>query len=218
MQLHASIALRNKELFFKTLVIMKLTALLLLTTALHVSATGYSQTVTLTEKNVSLEKIFKVIRQQTGYDFWYESALLKKAGNTSVDLKNVPLNQALDAVLLNMPLSYKIVGRIIVVKEKEETTNASSPSDKYVTVKGRVIDTKTGEPIIGANIMIKGSGKGTSTNKQGEFSITAIDGNLLIVSFVGYETKEVAVKDGETVLVRLTISSASMKEMVVTGI
>jgi TonB-linked SusC/RagA family outer membrane protein len=221
MQLRATIALRNKELFFKTLVIMKLTALLLLTTALHVSAGGYSQTVTLTAKNVSLEKIFKVIRQQTGYDFWYESALLKKAGNTNVDLKNVPLNQALDAALLNLPLSYKIVGRIIVVKEKEETSASGAtdiPIIKYVTVKGRVIDNKTGDPIVGANVLIKGSGKGTSSNKQGEFSITAIDGNRLIVSFVGYETKEVPVSDGETVVVRLTISSLSMKEMVVTGI
>ncbi len=78
MHLRATIAPRTKGLFLKTLVIMKLTALLLLTTALQVAATGYSQTVTLKEKNAPLEKVFKSIQQQTGYDFWFESALLKK--------------------------------------------------------------------------------------------------------------------------------------------
>ncbi len=121
--------------------------------------------------------------------------------------------------LKNSPLTYEIVGRIIVIKEK---TIAPAPRPfadiVYITVKGKVVDDKTGEPIVGASVMIKGSQRGTSTNKTGEFSITAIDGNRLIVSFVGYETKDQLVKDGETVLIRLTTSPRSMQEMVVTGI
>lgn len=218
MHLRATIAPRTKGLFLKTLVIMKLTALLLLTTALQVAATGYSQTVTLKEKNASLEKVFKSIQQQTGYDFWFESALLKKAGPPQIDLNKASLTEALDAALKNGPLTYEIVGRIIVIKEKATTPAPRTFNVVYITVKGKVIDDKTGEPIVGASVMIKGSQRGTSTNKQGEFTITAIDGNRLIVSFVGYETKDQLVKDGETVTVRLTTSSKSMQEMVVTGI
>lgn len=219
MHLRATMALRTKGLFIKTLVIMKLTALLLLTATMHVAAAGYTQTVTLTEKNVSLEKVFKAIQKQTGYDFWFESALIKKSGKTNVDLNKVTLIEALDAALRDLPLTYNIVGKIIVIKERSETP---APENmwmfRFITVKGKVIDNKTGDPIPGASVMIRNTEKGVSTNKLGEFSITAIDGNRLIISFVGYETKEVAVKDGETVTVRLTATPQSMQELVVTGI
>lgn len=218
MYLHATIAQREKGLLLKTLLIMKWTAWLLLSTALHVAAAGKAQTVTLSGKNMSLEKIFKTVRQQTGYDFWYESALLKKAGPKDADLKNVPLTEALGTILNNGPLTYKIVGRIIVINEKTGSDSTAHINIPLITVKGRVINERTGEPVVGASVMIKGSDKGTSTDKNGEFSITALSGNRLIVSFVGYESREIPVKDGETVTIRLNISSRSMQEMVVTGI
>jgi len=220
MILSASIARRSKGLFTKTLVIMKITAILLLAASLQVTAKGYSQKVTITEKNVSLEKVFQAIKKQTGYDFWYESDLLRKSGKTNVQLKDASLKEALDACLANLPLSYRIVGNIIVVKEKE----APAPENKIVieipliTIKGKVIDNKTGEPIVGASVMLKGSKKGVSTNKDGDFAVTSEQGSILTISSVGYESKQIIVKDGDNITIRLATTSVSIKEIVVTGI
>ncbi len=75
----------------ETLLIMKLTAILILAGCLQVNARGYAQTVTLSEKNASLEKIFRVVKKQTGYDFFYESKLLKEARKVDISVSGATL-------------------------------------------------------------------------------------------------------------------------------
>jgi len=222
MHLHATIVLRAKELFTKPLLIMKLTAILLLAGTLQLSAAGFSQTVSLSARNASLEKVFREIRKQTGYDCWYESDLAKKTGPITVQVKEVPLEQALNACFSSTNLTWRIIGKIIVVKERElprfamdKTVEEAIP---LITVKGRVTDSKSGEPIVGASVMLKGSKKGVSTGREGEFTVTAEKGSVLVVSSVGYESQEISVKDGDDIHVRLVATPVSMKEMVVTGI
>jgi iron complex outermembrane receptor protein len=90
----------------KTLLIMKLTAIILLAACLQVSAKGNSQTVTLSENNISLEKIFRKVKVQTGYDFWYESKLLKQAKNVDIHVKNVSLEKAFNICFQNNLMMY----------------------------------------------------------------------------------------------------------------
>ncbi|MEO9003110.1 MAG: hypothetical protein ABI288_00160, partial [Ginsengibacter sp.] len=67
---------------------MKLTAILLLSACLQVSANGFSQDVTLSEKNVSLQKVFRQIHKQAGYQFFYEDEMLNKAGLVNINVKD----------------------------------------------------------------------------------------------------------------------------------
>jgi TonB-dependent starch-binding outer membrane protein SusC len=75
----------------KTLLIMKLTTLMILTAILQVSAHGYSQTVTLKEKGAPLKKIFKEINRQTGYQFFYKDEVIDQAGKIDIDVTNVSI-------------------------------------------------------------------------------------------------------------------------------
>ena len=113
---------------------MKFTAILLFAACLQVSATGYSQ-VTLSEKNVPLQKVFKQIQKQTGYDFLYSVELLQQAGKISIDVRNVSVDKALEQCLEGKPLSFSIVERTIVIKPKEEVpvenTEGDSASHRY---------------------------------------------------------------------------------------
>ncbi len=70
----------------QTLRIMKLTAILLLIACLQVSATGFSQKITLSEKNASLEKVLNKIEKQSGFTFAYTASMLRKAKRVSVNI------------------------------------------------------------------------------------------------------------------------------------
>jgi iron complex outermembrane receptor protein len=104
----------------KTLLIMKLTAIVLLATCLQVSAKGFAQKISLSEKNAPLEKVLLQIKKQSGYQLWYEDKLLQNARPVSISVKDVLLEEALKQVFANQPLSYEVIGKTIAVKEKEK--------------------------------------------------------------------------------------------------
>src|SRR5688572_25667304 len=103
----------------KTLLLMKLTAFVLLATCLQVSAKGYAQKISLSEKNAPLEKVLLQIKKQSGYQLWYEDRLLQNARPVNISVKDVPLEDALKQVFANQPLGYEVIGKTIAVKEKE---------------------------------------------------------------------------------------------------
>jgi TonB-linked SusC/RagA family outer membrane protein len=86
-------------------------------------------------------------------------------------------------------------------------------------IKGKVIDAKTGLPVIGSSIVIKGNNSGSMSDKEGNFKIQASPGEVLVVSYVGYVPQEVTVtKLNESLVVKLEITSASMQDIVITGL
>src|SRR5215203_2502768 len=167
--------------FKKTLLIMKLTGILLFIACLQVSAEGYSQ-VTLSEKNAPLQKVFKQIQKQTGYDFLYSVELLEKAGNVSIEVRNVSLEKAMELCIKDKPIVYSIVEKTVVIKPKEKslvemtTENTLPPID----VKGRVVN-ESGNPVEGVTVTVKGTKKATSTNANGEFTLNGVDDKAVLV-------------------------------------
>jgi type II secretory pathway component GspD/PulD (secretin) len=157
----------------KLLLIMKLTTILLLVTALQVSANGLSQKVTIAKKNASLEEIFEILQQQTGYSFILDSHMMARAKNVDIQVKDAPVKDVLDLCFKDQSFTYVIQDKIIVVKEKEEkkdelnaTAVALPPPNQ--TISGIVKDSNN-NPVEGANVTIKTLSIGTTTNKQGRF-------------------------------------------------
>ena len=103
--------------FKQLLKAMKLTAIFLLLACLTAGAKGFSQ-ITLSEKNAPLQKIFKAIQKQSGYDFFYTYEVIEKAGNATVNLNRMALEKAIEEVLKGKPLTYIITGKTVVIKEK----------------------------------------------------------------------------------------------------
>jgi len=102
----------------KTLLIMKFTAILLTVTCLQLGATGLAQNITLSERNVPLQKVFKSIEGQTGYVFFFNYAWLRHARRVNVEARNASLMEALELCFRDQPLTYEIVNKTIVVKPK----------------------------------------------------------------------------------------------------
>ncbi len=202
--------------------IMRLTAILLLTATLHVSAIGLSQTVTIYKSNASLEQIFELLQQQTGYSFMFNSHMLDKAKKVTVRVSNGTVEEVLAKCFSNQPFSYVIHEKIIIVKEKEEKkAGLSPPKAPPGQVTGTVKD-ENNAPIEGAAVTVKNQGGGTVTNKQGKFQMNLPNGTYEIeISFVGYKTvlKTVTVSNDQPVNITVTlqVTATGLTDMVVVG-
>jgi len=172
---------------------MKLTAIIILSACLTASVNGYSQKVTISEKNASLEKVFKEIKKQTGYVFFYDVHIFDGANPVTIQVKDVAIEQVLKEILQDQLLDYSIENKTItIVKKDPSIIKEQTPlPPQPIIVRGRVIN-DVGEPVR-ATVTVKGNGKAaTSTNDNGEFIITVGDlQGSLIISAVGIETLEI---------------------------
>lgn len=225
MKLFASVLPRHRSFrgLTKILRIMKLTAIILLAFSLQVSARIDAQNVSLSERNISLQQVFKSIKRQTGYDFWYENNLLEKGQKITIFVSNKPLPEVLDLCFKDQPFTWSIVGKIIVVKEKAPvliTITAPAPAPlppPPVDVRGRVTNEK-GEPIASASVTIKGTNKGVITGANGEFAIAVPEGNkVLVISSVGYHDQDVNIGTGGFLTITLNQKTVMAEEVVVVG-
>jgi TonB-linked SusC/RagA family outer membrane protein len=207
----------------KTILVMKLTAVFLLAGFLQVTAAGFSQTVTLTKENIPLQKVFREIKKQTGYVFFYNMRLLEKTHPVNIDVKNGNLKEVLDMCFASQPVTYSIVNKTIVVNERAivpvPVVIQKDTTPQLVYVHGKVTDDGTGSPVNGANVVVKGSQDGVSTDASGAFSLRAKPGAILVVSYVGYESKEITAKEGSLLSVRLGLKANKdpMSDVVITG-
>lgn len=212
---------KKAGLFNKLLLVMKLTSLLLLTAILQVSAATSAQTVTWSARAASLQKVLNVIRQQTGYAFFYDREDLKNTSPVTVELKNASLHTAMDIVLQHQSLSYEVQGNTVFITRNEKTEKnikaEVSNTPPPVTISGRVTD-ETGTGIPGASVMVKGTTKGAITNPNGEFQIAGVDENAVVtITSIGYTAQEIALKGKTHLNIVLQSDVASLKQLVVVG-
>lgn len=209
----------------QTLKIMKLIAIILFAACIQVSARGYSQ-ISLSETNAPLQKVIKEIRQQSGYDFVSTYETLKKAGNVTVNVQNVSLQKALEECLKGKPLTYEIIGQTVVIQFKvKDYYNASNNRivleplpPPPIEIHGRVVNQK-GEPLPNVSVLIAGTKRGTTTNSDGRFTLTASDNSSIIleISSVGYQTKKVRIGKQTEIDVVLEQDIAGLNDVVVVG-
>jgi len=196
---------------------MKLTTILLLVGALHLSAATYSQTVTLSRRKTSLKQVFKEIKKQTGYFFFYKGQLLQDKPDVTVEFNNTSLTDALNASLKDQNLSFNIVNKTIVISPKENLPVVAMRVAVKIEVRGVVADKATGETLPGVNVSVKNGASVGITNEKGEFKVNVDDGSILVFSYVGYELFETKVSGTKTLNVKLTSKMTQMNDVVVTG-
>lgn len=208
--------IKRHDVLTKTLLVMKLTIILLTVTMLRVSANGFSQSVSLSEKNARLESVFKEIEKQTGYHFWYENKTLDGRKKISVELKNASLKEALEKCLANQPFDYSIVEKTIVIKLKPSPVFETKLAEEQIEIRGKILD-ENGMPLEGASVKLKGTSIGTSTQADGSFTLMVPNNNgTLVISYIGYENLEMPV-NGQLGNISLKRNTAAVDEVVVIG-
>jgi iron complex outermembrane recepter protein len=178
--------------------------------------------VSVKMSNVSLKAVLQEIEKQTNVHFVYSNNAVQTNKNVSLQTSNEALLTVLPKLLSPNQLRFEVVEEQIVLKKikeqssiiTEEKENVASVDDK---VTGKITSEK-GEKLPGVSIMIKGTSKGTVTNSEGEFNIVAKEGDILVLSFIGFEKQEVKLTSGNqmvTVVMKEDISQ--LGEVVVIG-
>lgn len=198
----------------KLLLIMRLTTVFLIATIMQVSAGTYAQKITIHKKNAPLSQVINDIREQSGYDFFYSNKLLSNAKPVSIDVKDASLTEVLEICFRNQPLSYKVENKGVMLKEKiPSLIDRVAVLLTAMDIRGVIRDTQ-GNPMAGASVILKGKNQMVRTNEKGEFFIkNAGPNDMLIVTFIGFITQELAVKAGAAMEIVLKEQVASLGEV-----
>lgn len=201
---------------------MKLTAIILLAFCLQISAKGIAQNVTLSLKNAPIEKAFKEIKKQTGYNFIYYKAALGNTNNIDLSVKNEGLENVLEKIFKGQPITYTISGKYIAIKERDEsvsTTVSLNEPPLLIEIHGKILN-QQGEPLQNVSVIISGSTIGTSTDRDGHFTLNTTDNKNveLEISSVGYQSKKVSVGKQTEINIVLELELAGLNEVVVTAL
>ena len=181
------------------------------------AAEQYNKNFSFELRDVTVKDIFRYIEQNSEYVFLYASNknLSKKV---NVDVRSKTVREILDEVLEHTGLVYEIDGKQVIVKERKTNVRAAlQQQQKGKTVKGQVRD-KTGETIIGANVVVDGTTNGVMTDIDGRFELSDVPENGKIkVTFVGYKAQVISVKGKKELNIVLEEDTEMLGEVVVVG-
>jgi TonB-linked SusC/RagA family outer membrane protein len=216
---------RNKHSFpLKLNLKMRITTLLLLVSLFQLQANeSYAQKtkVTLAYENVSLETIFNKIEAITDFKFIYKDKEIDYTQKVSIKVKKESLSKVLEDLLSKSKISYAVRGKQIILKPKKNVLKSEIITVKKETQKllvtGVIVD-KEGALLPGASILEKGTTNGTQSDFDGNFSISVINQDaVLVVRYLGYATKEVPVKSETNFRITLLEEAGSLDEIVLIG-
>lgn len=171
---------------------MRLTTLFLLCGLLQVSAGTYGQQVSLNQERMTIKEVFKEIKRQTGYDVLWQGEKLDTRREISARFQGAALAQVMRACLQGQNLDFFVQDQSIVIKEVAERLvlpNLIVRQDSVI-YRGRIVD-EHGKAMAGATVKVQSGNRQTFTTAQGNFSIYGPRKGALVVSYLGYLTREV---------------------------
>lgn len=195
---------------------MKLMVFMLFLSVGLLRATGtYGQitSLTLEARNETVQQVLDKIEAQSEFSFFYNNKQVNVDRLVSINTKNQNVFSILNKLFDGTDVTYKVLDKSIILSIKENEGNSFPKTDKKVS--GIVLDEK-GEPVIGANVMVKGTTNGTVTDMDGKFSLQIPEGTELEVSYIGFLTQMVKVT-GDKVSVVIKEDTQKLDEVVVVG-
>ncbi len=198
---------RTKQLLWKNS-----TTLLLFLFLTAGSLSAQSKRISLSVDGVTLKEALEMFRAKSGYSVWFEAKDLNLKKEVSLKLTNVSIPEALNALLKGESVNYEIKGKTIYFEKSKRADTTE------ILVRGRVFDSEEQSPLIGCNVRIKGrSDMVAITDIDGNYSIRVSPGDMLVFSYIGYDTFEEPVKGRTVINVKLSENYVHLKDVVVTG-
>lgn len=170
----------------------------------------------LNVSRTTLGTVIEQIKSQSKYQFFYDDKLATMAVE-NVKVKNASIEDALNAILKGKNISFKVEDNIVYLSEKSAAPQEGNQQGKERTITGQVSDDMG--PLIGVNVLIKGTSIGCITDLDGNFTLTTTEANPVVqFSYVGYKTQEIAAKGQGVINVMLESDSQLVEEVVVTAL
>ncbi|MDR0748289.1 MAG: TonB-dependent receptor [Tannerellaceae bacterium] len=182
---------------------------------LLISPTLFAQ-ITVNVKNQPIRQILSVIERSSDYKFFYNDDLSSLEQKSSLVVENATIDEALNELLVNTEISYKKENESLIVLTLKSTIAKQAPDTNQKKITGIVLD-EFGEPIVGANIIVKGAAGGIITDINGQFQLEVPQNAVLIVSYIGYNLQEISVKGKISFEITLTENIQALEEVLVVG-
>lgn len=217
---------RSPYPIFKYDLKMKLSTLFIFVALFSIQANetyGQRTNITLNLNNVPVGQLIDKIESTTEFQFVYKLDDVDLKRLVSVNVKRTKIAKVLEGIFQNTKTTFNLNNRRVYLVKRPEPNlktdiKVSTPASKMQSsVSGSITD-QDGQPLPGASIVEKGTTNGTQTDFDGNFSIEVADSNaVLIISYIGYATKEVTVGNQTQINVQLEASSSLLEEIVVVG-
>lgn len=176
--------------------------------------------MSLQVKNMTLNKAFDRISQQTGFSFAFNEEMVDLKERIDIDVTNASLGDVLREISKSSNLRFKRVNDNIHVGVANE--EVSKPIEEILdyaqrSISGKVVSAEDGSELPGVSVTIKGTTSGTVTDIDGRYSLNAPEGSVLIFSFVGFSTNEVTVGNQSEINITMDTDVQTLEELVVVG-
>ena len=171
--------------------------------------------ISINAQNTEIKKVIAEIKKKIGVEFVYSSNEIKPERKISVTAIEKKLGEVLTGMLYPLHIDYKLINGQVLLYNPDN--NLSNQPGLYASVSGIVTDNKSGEPLAGATVSVKGKNKAVTTDKEGKFTIAAAAGDILIISSVGFLTYEITVTAETNYTIKLTANDASLGGIIVIG-
>ncbi|MDR0429533.1 MAG: TonB-dependent receptor [Tannerellaceae bacterium] len=174
-----------------------------------------AQKVSISAQNTKVENILESITRQTGLNIAYSRQIVNLDRRLDINLTDAELNVVLEKVIAGTKLGYEVKNGKIYLFEKDSKGIEQSTQQK-ITVSGTVVD-NFGDPVIGANVVEKGTVNGTTTDLDGNFFLSIAENATLDISYIGYMPQNVPVDGKTSIKITLFEDSQQLEEVVVVG-
>ena len=202
----------SRLLSLKITRIMKIMLMFILVGILQISAITYAQEhrISVSVENGTFYDVVSQIEKQSEFMFFYKSEEIDNNQRINLNVTNKLVSEILNEITKNNNLAYKITGKHIII------TRVVSENQVSKRIKGCIKDS-SGEPIVGANVVEKGTTNGAITDIDGNFSIEVATGAVLQISYIGYNTQDIRITDKTSYNVVLKEDAEVLDEVVVVG-
>lgn len=183
--------------------------------SVYVQASDRNEGITISCKNESLEQVIHLIESQSSYLFVLNDKVNTKH-KVSIKIENGNINAILNKIFQGTNMTYQVDGDHILIS----TTHKSIGLDETrqaTMIKGKIVD-NAGEPMIGVNVLVKGTTNGAITDFEGNYSLADVNENdVLMVTYIGYLTQEIKVGKQSVINIVMKDDTQSLDEVVVVG-
>ncbi|WEK17643.1 MAG: TonB-dependent receptor [Candidatus Pedobacter colombiensis] len=194
---------------------MKLTVIIMTTLLMRVSASGFAQKITFSQKQVTAKTVFKEIARQTGYQVVCDGDLLKAAIVKDVSFKKTELNDVLNLFFPGMSLSWSIEDNTLIITQPAEVLKKKAVAERQIS---GIVKDVNGGILPGVSVTVKEKPSiGTSTDLNGRYILSVPDNAVLVFSMVSFKKQEIATANKTVINVTLLESDDALEEVVVTA-
>jgi CarboxypepD_reg-like domain len=177
--------------------------------------------ITIFSRNQTINQVLDEITLQSGYNFTFDAAIINGKQKVQFRISDLLLKDALDSLLLNPQVDYRIIDKNIVIYKKNEISpDPISNSIDRTLLRGRILDKRSGKPLSYATIALLETSLGSISNQQGEFSFKLpldLPDPMLVISYMGYKNLvyPVSYPVKETLEIRLEKELIPLQEVII---